>query len=85
MLATLELLNQSIVNLAKIFGAVEVPSKILPRKKLKFQALHNEIYLKKWEDMFSWVKDCYFKYRNKRSEVNFLSEAAETQVDVCSG
>jgi hypothetical protein len=55
MLVTLELLNQSSVELGKIFEGEEDASKTPPRKKLKFQAKHNQIYLKKWEDMFSWV------------------------------
>jgi hypothetical protein len=42
MLATLELLNQSSVKLAKIFKGEEDPSKTPPRKKLKFQAKHNQ-------------------------------------------
>jgi hypothetical protein len=57
MLATLELLNQSSVKLAKIFEGEEDPSKTLPRKKLQFQAKHIQIHLKKWEDMFSWVME----------------------------
>jgi hypothetical protein len=57
MLATLDLLNQSSVKLAKTFEGEEDPSKAPPRKKLKFQAKHNQIYLKKWEDMFSWVME----------------------------
>jgi hypothetical protein len=40
MLATLELLNQSSVKLAKMFEGEEDPSKTPPRKKLKFKAKH---------------------------------------------
>ena len=39
-----------------MFEGEEDPSKTPPRKKLKFWAKHNEIYLKKWEDMFLCVK-----------------------------
>ncbi|PNF17541.1 hypothetical protein B7P43_G15823 [Cryptotermes secundus] len=39
-----------------MFEGEESPSKTPPRKKLKFQAKHNQIYLKKWGDMFSLVK-----------------------------
>ncbi|PNF31172.1 hypothetical protein B7P43_G15154 [Cryptotermes secundus] len=39
-----------------MFEGVQDASETPPRKKLKFQAKHNQIYLKKWKDMFSWVK-----------------------------